>query len=513
MRFAIGGFNHETNAFSNVPTNIDSFRKYTLLHGEELLHRNTGVRAYVGGSIDEANEQGIELVPIMYCVTNPSGLITPETYEYITDEILSGLQKAHAEAPLDGILLELHGAAHAENSLDPEGDLIQKVRALFGPGMPIGVVLDLHANVSEAMVGGSDILIGVKCYPHTDQYEQGRNIVRLLADKVRGGYEVHEALVKLPLIIVPASGSTLKGPAAEVQKLLFKLEAEDPDILNMTFFHSFPYTDVSYALASVTCAARTVEAAERAAMAVAEYVWAHREDFAPESLTPAEAFDRALLMLEKTGGKGPSGEPLPVIINESSDNPGSGCPQDGTWLVKEFIRRNMPDTCMASIYDPETVKQAMEAGVGATIRVRLGGKTHPLHGEPVETEAYVKTISDGRYRSRSPMGLNGQVNVGPLVLLMIGNVYVTVCSKRAQIMDDGHMEVAGLDYRKLRILGVKSAQHFRGFWETRVSGLVACDPPGLQKSDVSVYDLKLLPRSAYPLDPECEWDGALTFIR
>ena len=513
MRFAIGGFNHETNAFSNVPTNIESFRKYTLLHGEELLQRTRGVRAYVGGSIDEADEEGIELVPIMYCVTNPSGLITPETYDYITEEILGGLKKAHEEAPLDGILLELHGAGHAENSLDPEGDLIQKVRALFGPKMPIGVVLDLHANVSEKMVGGSDILIGVKCYPHTDQYDQGRNIVRLLADKVRGGYEVHEALVKLPLIIVPASGSTLKGPAAEVQKLLFKLKDEDPDILDMTFFHSFPYTDVSYALASVTCTARSMETAERAAMAVAEYVWEHREDFAPESLTPAEAFDRALEMLEKTGGKGPSGETLPVIINESSDNPGSGCPQDGTWLLKEFISRNMENTLLSSIYDPETVQQALAAGVGSTIHVRLGGKTHPLHGEPVEADAYVKTLSDGRYRSRSPMGFNGQANVGPLVLLRIGNVYVTVCSKRGQIMDDGHMEVAGLDYHKMKIMGVKSAQHFRGFWENRVSGLVACDPPGLQKSDVSVYDLKLLPRSAYPLNKDCEWDGSLTFLR
>ena len=62
-------------------------------------------------------------------------------------------------------------------------------------------------------------------------------------------------------------------------------------------------------------------------------------------------------------------------------------------------------------------------------------------------------------------------------------------------------------------MGVKSAQHFRGFWETRVSGLVACDPPGLQKSDVSVYDLQLLPRSAYPLNKDCAWDGALTFSR
>ena len=513
MRIAIGGFNHETNAFSNVPTTIDSFRKYTLLHGDEIIRRNTNIRSYVGGSIDEAKELGVDLVPIMYCVTNPSGLITPETYDYITEEILGGLQKAQEEAPLDGVLLELHGAAHAVNSLDPEGDLIRKVRELFGPKMPIGVCLDLHANVSEDMVRYSDILIGVKCYPHTDQYDQGRNIVRLLSDKIRGGYQVYEALVKLPLIIVPASGSTLKGPAAEVQKLVLILEGSDPDILNVTFFHSFPYTDVSYALATATCAARTKEKAEAAALQLAKYVWDHREDFTPESLTPEEAFDRALEILEKTGGKGPDGEPLPVIINESSDNPGSGCPQDGTWLLKEFLRRNMENTLIASIYDPETVEQALSAGVGATIHVRLGGKTHPLHGEPIEADAYVKTLSDGRYRSRSPMGLNGQVNIGPLVLLQIGNVYVTVVSKRAQIMDDGHMEVAGLDYRKLKIMGVKSAQHFRGFWETRVSGLVACDPPGLQKSDVSVYDLKLLPRTAYPLNKDCVWDGKLTFSR
>ena len=255
MRFAIGGFNHETNAFSNVPTNIESFRKYTLLHGEEIFRKNRGIRSYVGGSIDEADALGVELAPIMYCVTNPSGLITTETYAYITDEILGGLQKAHEEAPLDGILLELHGAGHAESSTDPEGDLIEKVRALFGPGMPIGVVLDLHANVSPKMVKYSDILLGVKCYPHMDQYDQGRNIVRLLAGKVRGGYDVHEALVKLPLIIVPASGSTLKGRTQIIRYLFVTVVNILINYLGLKLFvEVFQWwPTISYVIISIIC--------------------------------------------------------------------------------------------------------------------------------------------------------------------------------------------------------------------------------------------------------------------
>ena len=86
--------------------------------------------------IDEGAELGIELVPSFFCSTNPSGLITADTYDYICTHLIDSLKKAYEEQPFDAIALNLHGAAHAENSLDPEGELIEKLRKLFGPSMP-----------------------------------------------------------------------------------------------------------------------------------------------------------------------------------------------------------------------------------------------------------------------------------------------------------------------------------------------------------------------------------------
>ena len=61
----------------------------------------------------------------------------------------------------EAIFLDLHGAMVAENSDDGEGDLLAKVRAA-APGVPIAVALDLHGNVTQAMVENADVVEGAR---------------------------------------------------------------------------------------------------------------------------------------------------------------------------------------------------------------------------------------------------------------------------------------------------------------------------------------------------------------
>ena len=196
----------------------------------------------------------------------------------------------------------------------------------------------------------------------------------------------------------------------------------------------------------------------------------------------------------------------PVVINESSDNPGGGAPGDGTHLLREMLRRDIPGSAYGYIYDPQVVQQAVAAGVGASINCRLGARQDTFHGTPLELKgAYVKTISDGVYIKKNPMGAGDIASIGPTVLLQVGNVYVIVATGRRQVLDDGPFRIVGIDWQDMNILALKSAQHFKGWWVGRAKTIIPCDSPGIQSADLGSFAYKHLNTDYFPLgDPAWE---------
>ena len=494
MRIATGGFYHETNRFGNIlvtPAMVKS-RSWSK---QEWLNHYTGVHSYSGGFIDEAQALGVEIVPAVDAHISPCGPIQKESLEMCRDQLVDLLWEAYQEQPFDAIALNLHGAAYAEGYPDAESEVLRALREKFGYEMPIGAVLDLHGNVTEESVRLCDILIGVKGYPHVDEYDEARIMFRLLCDMAQNNWRPCKQIIRLPWFIAPGQGVTTAGPAHDIQQLLYAQEASDPDLLQATFFHGFPYADFPGAGVSIVTMAKTQESADRAARTIAEYAWSRRQDFKIPLYTAEEAVDHALEFAEG-----------PIIINESSDNPGGGTPADGTHLLRELLRRNLPGTAFGFIYDPEVAKQATAAGVGATIRCTLGGKTDDLHGAPIEIEnAYVKTISDGKFVQKAPMSAGAKCNYGPTVCLMVGNVAVVVSSARTQTMDDGPFRIAGVDWREMRILAMKSSQHFKGWWADKVKGIVPCESPGIHSSNLALFQFKDANTSYYPLQ-DAQWN-------
>lgn len=493
MRIAIAGFYHETNWFGNVLVTPDVLEKGKS-EGNGLIEIATGVRNYRGGIIDEAALQGVELVPTIYYHMLPSGHITKEALEIARTNIVKSLCDAHAEQPLDAIALAMHGGGAADGYPDAEGEILRAIREAFGKDIPIGVCLDLHGNITQDMVDLSDVLIGVRCYPHSDEYETGREMFSMLCDVVRTGSRPCMRLVKLPWLLVSAQGLTMSGPGSDVREFCMEEESQNPKLLRSTFFHGFPYADVSCSSVSVVTVAKDQETADSSAMKIARYAWNRRKDFTAPIYSAAEAVDLAL-----------SYEEGPVIINESSDNPGGGTPADGTHLLRELLHRNVP-AAFGFICDSEVVKQAIEAGVGSHISCRLGGKTDKYHGEPIEiADAYVRSISDGEFIRRPPMGGGMRVCLGMTVCLVVGNVSIVVGNKRTQTFDDGPFRIAGIDWQSQRILALKSSLHFRAWWSDKVRGIVPCDSPGIHSADLTTLPIKNVDMSYYPLgDPSWE---------
>ena len=491
MRIIVGGFEHETNSFSNVCADADYVKGVTR-GGDAYIRANTGVRCTMGGIIDECRELNIQLQAATRAYLTPCGPTRKDAFEAFRDEFVELIWAAHCEAPLDAIIMNIHGAGVAEGYPDLEGELLRALRERFGREMPIGMVLDLHGNITPEMVESSDIIVSYKEYPHTDTYDSARLVTRLIHEQVMTGKSFHQALVKLPWHLAPASGVTLSGPACDVKLLMQELVKTVPGLRDASFFHGFPYADVEACSVSVVTVAETRETAEQAARRIAEYAWNRRSDFAVPTYSAEQAMDLA----EQAEG--------PVVINESSDNPGGGGAGDGTHLLREMLKRDLPGTVYGGITDPEVVQQAIAAGVGARIDCLLGGKTDDLHGAPVELkDAYVKTISDGKYITKNPMGAGGIASVGPTVLLRVGNVSIVVTSVRKQNLDDGPFRIVGIDWRDMRILALKSSQHFKGWWTGRAKTIIPCESPGVHSADLGSFAYQYLNTSYFPLgDPE-----------
>jgi len=489
MRIAIGILAHETNTFSSVPTTIESFKQLEWEHGQAILDKSRNVRDCIGGMIDRAEELGIELVPTFSTFAEPSGIITKETYDVLIKELLDGIRQA---GEIDAVCLGLHGAGVVQGIDDLEGEILQAVRTVIGYSIPLTATLDLHGNLTQKMIMEADALFGVHLYPHVDMYERAIEAIDVAYRMVKDECKPVMHLTKLPLII-PTSTTNL-SPAKDINEACYKWEKE-PGVLDCAFFHGFPYTDtpdVGVSIISVVDGDK--ELAKRVTEDVAKLVWEKRDEFALHILSPAEGIQEAL-----------ASNGLPIVINETSDNPGGGTPGDGTHLLREMLEANLENSCFGFIYDPEVAQIAHEAGVGSTIEIKLGGKTDTLHGEPLSVTAYVKSLSDGKFIASTPMGKGSKVDYGKSARLQVGGIDIVVCSVRAQVLDEQIFLLHGINVLEYKIVALKSSQHFKASFEPIAARIISVDSPGLTCLRFTQFDYRRLQRPIHPLDKDTQF--------
>jgi microcystin degradation protein MlrC len=484
MRIAVAQVSHETNTFSSQPTNEAAFRVRSWIDGEEILRRHRGVKDYIGGMIDAAERLGgCELLPIFAAIASPSGTILADTWRDIKRRVVDGLRRA---MPFDAICLELHGAGVAESTGDIEGDLLRTLRLEFGTGLPIVATLDLHGNITERMTDNADMLFGVKEYPHVDMHDRGRDAICSLDLMLQRRLAPRMALARLPMII--PTTTTFRGPLKQVNARCAEWEAK-PGIINCAAYHGFPYADSAATCVSVVAIADGDQAlAQRAALDVADHIWAMRDVFAIRLPGAAAGLDLAL--------SAPAG---PIIVNETSDNPGAGAPGDGTHLLAELLVRDVEGTCFAHIADAAAVGAAHAAGEGARIEVALGGKIDALHGPPLQVSAEVVKATRCRFVASGPMGTGATVDLGNSARLRIGKVDVIVTERKSQLLDDGMLRLHDMQMRRYKVIAIKSSQHFRAFFEAAAAGIVTVDTPGISTFDFGTFRFRSSARYQYPL--------------
>jgi len=497
MRIASGGVQHETNTFASTPTTLVDFVRDSecgpeLAGYDVIFDRYRGTGCIHGGYIAGADALGIELLPLLSARAQPSGVVDQQAYETMLGWFLERLEAA---LPVDGVLLDLHGAMVSEAHEDAEGAFIAAVRSKVGPQLPIVVTLDLHANITQQMADMADVIIGFDTYPHVDMHERGREAIELLARIIRGDVAPVQAYRQLPLITLPPMQCTLREPMQSLIARLHQLEAE-PGILTATISMGFPFADIQDAGVSVLVTADGDEVlANRQADELAGWLWDLRDDLSPQ-LTSMEDVMQFVTDHPDDGL---------TVVADGSDNPGGGAPCDGTVALHSMIDAGFQGGVVGVLYDPETAAQAHAAGVGQTIRVRLGGKTDLLHGPPVEGDAYVRALCDGAFVHYGPMFQGVLDHLGPTATLIIGGVEVVVGSYRRQCLDVEMLRIAGIEPTHRRLLVLKSAVHFRADFGPLATHIFDADTPGIHRPDFSMIDYQHLRQPVYPLQSHAKW--------
>jgi microcystin degradation protein MlrC len=496
-RILIGGYQHEGHSFVPGVLTLDEMAvSGYVVEGPEMLTTAIGDDHEVSGAIDVARAADVELIPTVHAWGGVGPAIEDSAYRFFEDRILAGL-RAH-RGRIDGVYLPLHGASITTESEDPEGDLLTAVRAEVGPDVPVVASFDLHAHTTDRMVAAASALIPYRTCPHTDFRATGQRAMTLLLDAVAGRVRPVTRQRKLRLMASAEKHDTNHGPMVGVMSLAREMESR-PGILAVGMTPTQPWLDLEeLGWSAIVVADGDADLAQATADDLAWTIWERRESYRVVKVPVAEAVETALAAGER-----------PVILADGADSPSAGGFGDGNDLLVELLRRGDATDTLLAIADPVAARVAVAAGVGATVRVSLGGAFMPAFYTPVEVEAKVAAVRSGAYRLELPVR---PVDIGATAVLEVAGMSIVVSERKALQLDESVFHMAGLDPRTARIVLVKSAGGFRGVYEAYAADIIEIDTPGPCDSDLTRLPYRHIPRPMWPWDPDLDepWPGAGT---
>jgi microcystin degradation protein MlrC len=493
MRIALGGITHEANTFCPHVTDLADFEARVLLRDQEILKDWESTRTEQAGALSVFRRApGCEVVPTLLARALSGAPMRQETLNTLLGELLARIEAAH---PVDGVLLILHGAMMSDAEPDATGYVLSRVRALVGPDVPIVGTLDLHANVTERMVREATALIGYHTAPHVDMDETGQRAALVLLAAMSGEIKPTASVVRLPMLLPPENSTHNWGPLAGVIDQAIRLERRGK-VVHAGIYPVQPWMDTEDVGASVVAITDgDQKAAQRYARWLAAAFWSRRAEFVTELVSPDEAVRRALARSSGT-----------VVLCDSADATTSGSTGDSTAVLAALLRAAPLETAaLVNVVDRRVVRQAIEAGIGSTVTVEVGGSLAPRVFHPVTLTAYVKTISDGAFTFKGP-GMRGVAHsMGRTVVLVRGGIHLVVMERGVSQWDPQMYRSVGLDPADARMVQVKSPMAFRAAYEGLYDEVIVVAAPGAANPDLVSLPWKRLSRPIYPLDPETRW--------
>ena len=498
-RVLLGGLFHETHTFLEGTTPLDDF---SVRRGDELLSTR-GDGSPLSGALEVADVAGWQVIPIIDMRATPSATVEDAVFDCFWDEFRSVYEREIDEG-IDGIFLVLHGAMACETILDPEGELIGRIRGLPNAAdIPICGVLDLHGNISQPCIEQTQGLIAYRCNPHTDARAATVNGAKLLDRILTDGCQPVSVWAQPPVMWPPTGVATGDDPMRTLEAKAREIEESDPDIaaVNVMAGYSFadtPMTGVSFA--AVTFG--NPENARKQIQELCEWTVANQEAGDVRDTPLADVID-------EIRGRAANGEG-PIAVVEPSDNIGGAAPGDGTSILRALIEHQI-DNSAVIINDPAAVAALQKLSPGERVAVSIGGKGSRLSEGPVTIEVELLSTSDGQFRLEDPhshlASMAGmQIDMGPCATARHNletegsGVRILLTSRKTPPFDLGQLRSQGIEPETLSVIGVKAAVAHRQAYDKITTASYTVDTPGPCSSDLRTFPFQHVRRPSFPLD-------------
>ncbi len=477
----------ESNTFSPIPAGWNVWNSTFLVHRTEPIQGPMNPLAFLS-PVAEQREWEISRGLLAYAM--PAGLTPKSVYESLRDELISDLKAA---MPVNGVTLLLHGAMVAGGYNDCEGDILEHIRQVVGPDIPVGAVLDLHANVSDQMLQQATVLVGYKEYPHIDIYQRLEDLFHIIADTAEG--KVQPVMRNFEVPMIGGSYHTTREPMQSFVRQMEDLEKQDA-VLNVWLAHGFEYGDVPFiGIRMVVVTDNNPALADDIAEKMAHKFYGMRNEALSVPDTMNSCLDKAVLA--KKG---------PITIADTSDNAGGGAPSDSTFFLTEMIARNIENAGIATIWDPVAVSICEDAGIGACLPLRIGGKLGLASGNPVDVTATVIGLAENVLQALGGL----QMHMGRCAAIKIhldpdctqnaspeDGIDVILSQYRTQTVAPNIFSELGIDPTRKKILVVKSNQHFYAAFEPISEAILYAGGMGALQSDVTSIPYKHVDTKRY----------------
>lgn len=489
LRIAVAQISSESNHFVSGLAGLDFFRNTGyLLEGPEVLGLSRSDTEVGGFLCVLQSEQQVELVPLVAARANSGNPLSAECYRSLKRRLLEGLCR---NLPVRGVLLSCHGSMGVQDLDDPEGDLAGALRKIVGPRVPLALTLDLHGNLTQAMVQSSDILVGYHTYPHRDAFQTGQRAARLLLQAATGRSRPAMALARLPLILTSFNASTEgDGPFARLRRQADRVEQTRREVLSASVFNVGAYIDVPEMGCSSLVITEGDEAlAGESARRLALQHWGERESYRVEPLAVADALERGRRI---QGG--------PILLLDTADTTGGGAAGDSIALVRRLIELRVAEPCLAMVVDPQTVGDCWHREPGSRFPVEVGHRLDPRWGKPLEVEAVLLWKSEGRFRYRGGILGGAEVSMGRSLVLQTGSLQLLVVSRPTYEWADEQYRSMGLEPRQAKFVCVKNMMNFRVGYGGIMKAFFVVAVPGPTPADMLMLPFRRIRRPVYPLD-------------
>lgn len=480
----------EISSFNPLPSGYENFH---VIEGDQLAaHR--GLNTELGGAFSVFDQRAdVEVIPTILAAAGSAGILSAAGWKTLSRQVLAAVGARIGEA--DAVYACLHGAMGAEGELDPEGHLLTEIRRMAGPDKPIVMSLDLHGICTDRMLRQVDGLTLYHTYPHVDFGDTGMRAARLLLKILDAGVKPAIARVVIPALVRGDELVTATGCYGDMIRECQRIE-RDGTALSAGIMIGNPFTDVPELCSQVLVSTDGDPAtAEREALRLAREFWPQRFRMQGKLIPLERAIAQARTM------KGP------LIFTDAADATSSGATGDSNAILAALREAGYKGRVLAQIVDPAAAAAAHEAGVGATIRVSLGGYHDKARYTPMAVEARVKLLSDGQARLET---MKTPLDAGPTAVLTFGNFTVVVLSKTISLFDRAMYYANGCNPPDFDLIVVKSPHTEHHMFEAWAEKNFNIDAPGATSADLKSLGHTICARPMYPLDDIASFNPSAT---